>query len=295
MAPTTRTARHASAQSANTFSAVESVASNGRMMVARIGAALTACWLIIRAPVLVIGSVGSVVALVVLFGFSNIFRVERVVLSGQTQLQQSELNQVLHDRLVKPRWWQAPSRSVLGWTQASVAQAVEQVHPELASLRLERRLPNVIVVHVEDRVPAAIWRTSNGLFFVDQQGYACCEATLSDWADATVPRVTDRSARAVSVNTSVTKDRHMEALHAVEDGIAQNVPVITVDRYEFPAAQAEELHVITQEGVKILFSLGFPIEDQIQKLRVTMAQEVGDRFASLEYIDLRVSEYAYYR
>ena len=252
-------------------------------------------WQFIRRPVLLIGSFGSVTAVIVLLGFSSLFRVEQIVLDGDTSIQQHQLTQLFADRLDQPAWWQAPSRSILSWRNAAVAQAVTEAYPSIAHVQIERKYPNVLVVHVEDREPQAIWRSGDALLFVDEYGFACCAATLGDWARGDIPRISDRSARAVSERTQVTQARHIAYVQAVQDAFHEQLPTLVIDRYEFPAARAEEVHLITQEGVRVMLSLTEPAHEQVNKLRIAIAQDIRDRFHTLEYIDLRVAEYVYYR
>ena len=53
-------------------------------------------------------------------------------------------------------------------------------HPWVAAVRVERRLPGTIEVHVTEHKPVAVLAFDDGLFYVDEHGTAFARATSSD-------------------------------------------------------------------------------------------------------------------
>ena len=67
---------------------------------------------------------------------------------------------------------QLSGQSVFALDPAVIQNDIQEAFPEFSEARVFINLPNRVLIKVEERVPILIWESSEGDYWVDQEGYA---------------------------------------------------------------------------------------------------------------------------
>ena len=225
--------------------------------------------------------------------FSSFFRVERVVLRGQHRMSQTELR-LATAPLLERTVLGVPLNNMFLLSDTALEEAVREANPRVSDVVITRKYPNVIAFDVAERNIAAVWVSGDQIVFLDAQGRVCCDASVDALLEEQVPQLIDLSVRRVAVGDEATLPRHLNYANQLQDLFDRTLPM-QIARFELPSAKGPEIHVITAEGVKLLFSLELPAEQQVKIFETVFREEIQDQYESLQYVDLRVDGYAYYQ
>lgn len=134
-----------------------------------------------------------------------------LILVAITYLIQSPQFRVEHVVLTRAGEYERVSGTTLQSVASVVGQSIftvssSNVAAQVASLpgvrraRVITRLPNIVEIEVEERLPIVVWRTFTGDLLVDDQGFVVSTAvTPSESGDGSLPIVVDTSGLVVGV------------------------------------------------------------------------------------------------
>ncbi len=177
-----------------------------------------------------------------------------------------------------------------------VSKATEQLKglPEITDAKIERHLPDTLVVRVTPRVPKAWIRCKasgisevrkTGGMLVDQDGvtYQCPESQIGSAARLPVIDLSDEDAEKPAAGKRITQpelERALALLKAASDADAQATLWIDTIRQ----VNKWSLELVTREGTTAVFSLG-DHSRQIENLRAALAH-AGSRGYVIDTINL---------
>ena len=177
-----------------------------------------------------------------------------------------------------------------------VSKATEQLKglPEITDAKIERHLPDTLVVRVTPRVPKAWIRCKalgisevrkTGGMLVDQDGvaYQCPESQIGSAARLPVIDLSDEDAEKPAAGKCITQpelERALALLKAASDADAQATLWIDTIRQ----VNKWSLELVTREGTTAVFSLG-DHSRQIENLRAALAH-AGSRGYVIDTINL---------
>lgn len=224
---------------------------------------------------------------------SPFFRVERVVLHSAVAVPDAQLHAAIAPVLSR-QFFGLPGDNIFLVPERDLETALIQSDPRVAAVHVTKKYPTILAFDVTERHIAAVWLSGRQAYFLDDAGVACCEASLDALLAQDLPRLVDLSLHPVEVGKETTLPRNIQYATQLSDVFRRSLPM-QIARFELPSAKAEEIHIVTSEGVQILFSLSRPVDVQMEKLQRVLREEIKDRYSSLQYIDLRVEGYAYYK
>ena len=225
--------------------------------------------------------------------FSSFFRVERVVLRGNPNITKAELNAAIRP-ITERKFLGVPLNGIFLVSSGELEDALHGAYPQLSDVSVTKKYPSVVAFDVAERNLAAIWQTGDRIVFLDARGVVCCDADVDALLEQDVPRVVDQSVRDIEVGQEATLPRHLNYVGQLTELFDRQLPM-QIARFELPSARGEEVHVVTAEGVRLMFSLNTPAESQVSKFKSVLREEIKDSYPSLQYVDLRVEDYVYYK
>ncbi|MBI2865048.1 MAG: FtsQ-type POTRA domain-containing protein [Chloroflexi bacterium] len=209
-----------------------------------------------------------------LFYISPIFRVSQITVVGAVGLPADKVAQAAD----------VEGQNILAVDRDEVAKAVGQM-PLVKSARVARKLPNELVITIEERQPWAVWQVSDAKYTIDDEGLVIGTApvpgliTIVDTVGNSIKLGSRVEPKAVELARSLTQilPREMGALPK---------------RFEF--APDTGLAVATDKGWQARFGDLEDLGYEVATLKAIAAAAV-ERKARLEFVDLRFSGRPYYR
>ena len=252
-------------------------------------------------------------AVVVIFGVvlfavwiierSPVFHIDRFVVTGNQAVASGDVVTLLQASMSRHR---TVLLSLLGmdnmlvWPK-SLAMSDIALVPQLADVTLEKNYTDhTLTATVSERVPFAIWcempaADANGnpsgdesCFWFDKTGRLFERAFDTEGSE--IFAVHDYSRRGLAIGGNVLPDIFMPDMLSIMD--AARASGVIVKEIALNDLSLQEVDVSIYNGPSIYFSLRFSAEEELPVLQQLMAKP---NFSSLQYIDFRTENRAYYK
>lgn len=222
---------------------------------------------------------------------TSLLRVRALEVTGALRLDPAALESELQ-ALVAPR------NHMLLISPAAIAASLQERFPQLVAATVKRRFiafpprgradlfVNTILLEVAERRPLSIAACRERCFLFDREGYLFEEVPFS----STTPAVYDKRDVSYAVRVQAFTPAIAEALEALYSYVGKRglgMQHMEIADYEITA--------VTAEGWVAIFASDRPLAEQLRALDAVLDGEVGDRRATLEYVDLMIPNRAYYR
>ena len=168
--------------------------------------------------------------------------------------------------------------------QVDGAQVVEAVRavPGVKDARVTRRLPNQVIIVVEERLPAAVWRAGSTAVVVDEDGYVLDLPVMGG-----MPAINHLDGSAgLGVGDRVDGDAVRLAAELI--GRLPSATGQRAARFEYSSGG---LDVVTDRGLRVRFGDGQNVEYKLELWRSIAEQARKDKLSPSE-IDLRFGQWA---
>lgn len=168
--------------------------------------------------------------------------------------------------------------------------------PQLATVQVLRQLPGRVELHLQQKVPVAYLNAGGRHYALDNTGRAIAEVSAEEARTAQLPVIRDElTTITIRPGDAVVRDQVIALLHEIVVLLPERLSV-NVAELILPAIGAEEIHVQTDAGWRLLLDTRRPLADQLAALEKVAAEQLAeDALGRLEYLDLRVPGKVYYR
>jgi cell division protein FtsQ len=161
------------------------------------------------------------------------------------------------------------------------AEAAAEAVPGVKRARVQRSLPNRVRVTIEERVPAAVWRTAGADLVVDDDGVVLDAPVMGG-----LPAIHHLDGGHPSVSERVDGDAVRLATN-----LAVLVPAAGQRIARFEYTDAGGLDVVTDRGLRVRFGDGHDVAYKLDLWRA-IAEQAGRDKAPHSEIDLRFGRWA---
>lgn len=234
---------------------------------------------------------------------SPLFHIDRFVITGNQVVASSDIMALLQsDAAAHRTFWSSllGMRNLLIWPNAIATSEAASI-PEVASISLEKDYGNhTLVASVTERKPLAIWcemppndasgnpSGNESCFWFDDTGTLFARAF--DTAGPEIYAVHDYSGTGLSINGKILPDAFVGNMVSILDALRQSG--IVVKEIALNNLALQEIDVTTYNGPTLYFSLRFSALEDLPVLQDFMAKP---NFDSLQYVDFRTENRAYYK
>lgn len=233
-------------------------------------------------------------AIYILF-YSPFFKVENVIVSGGVSISEEDIQSVVNEKVLSQRSLLLFSaQNIFMLPSEKAEREILGAFPSMYHVDVVKDFPNVLRVEVSERESKFIWQVESGNYLIADDGIAIGDASQIHIESKEKPLIRSERNNPVELGQAVTNLRIIRFVEILEEKFQQKTEII-VDAYVLPSAQAGEIHIISESGVKIMFNLESSADDQIENLVLLIDQELNGSVAGLEYIDMRVGSWIYYK
>ena len=230
---------------------------------------------------------------------SPVFSVTSIEITGNSTVATDDIRLLLYSRLLAGPWRGLKAllgfRNMLIWPPGfSGADLI--FLPPLKSLSIKKDYRNHrVLVAVLERKPEGIWclmpkneLETQSCFWFDDEGVVFKKALNT--SGSLIRIVHDYSQSKLGLNSKVLGGGFMPSLLSVFRVLESSG--LGVKEIRLNDISLQELEVSTYDGPKIYFSLRFPADNNLAVLQSLMPKS---GFKTLEYVDFRVENRAYYK
>lgn len=248
-----------------------------------------------------------VILLIILLGgaiylifYSPYFAIRQVEISGLQKIDYNEFRGVMDRQIASRRFLIFPQNNIFIFDEKSVEKEINERYA-LNYLKIEKRLPGVIRISMEEKMPALIWKTTEKFYLVGGDGVIIREIQeeevpgyQANETGTNMALVFDKSNEITAVKEQIISGEKAEAVVNLQNNLARATGLQIVN---FAMANREGLMIkgLTSEGWQIYFSPIDDLNEQIQKLNVFLKEKNQEDRRGLQYVDLRFEDRVYYK
>ena len=221
--------------------------------------------------------------LIVLIGYitiySDVFKIKDIVVSGNLTVDSQRIIELI------------PKDSNLFFTDSSkIEQKIMTNIPEINSLKIYKGLPNAIKIGIQENIPALLWISNGEEYLISDQGLAYKKVTNDSSQYNDLPRITDNKNISYNVPHRIVTSNYVSFIQYIFKNIYSETN-IEPDTFYINETTVD-LFLKTKSGIYIKFdSLRSPSQ-QLKNLKMVIMEK---RPEILEYVDLRINGWAYFK
>src|SRR3989344_1090892 len=199
-------------------------------------------------------------------------------------------------RLGAKRFYLIPKNHILILTQNRLLSELRENLPNVRKITSYRRiLPDSIALTVEMREPLYIWQSGRNYYLLDQDGVIF--EKISDYMPDSFRQIviSDGTAENLAVGQDLGITESLNFLEELRNLWLKEIRDIEVVGVELPGRKSPDIFVKTSIGFRAYFDVKRSASVQLTNLKLLLYQEIPpETYTGLSYIDLRLSNIAYY-
>jgi len=247
--------------------------------------------------ILLIAFIG--VSVYVLF-FSSFLQITNVVVQGTNEISSGDIGQVVNNQLSGTYFKAVPKNNFILFSNRRAENAIKQQFKKVASVTITKKFPDTLNVSITERQSLLVWCSGdNNCFLIDGSGIAYVTADFNspEVMENHLVKLTDTGGKAVAIGDKVLDGDFLAYVSQIRDTLKNATQIDITDEYSTPAAVSQEADVVTPGGMRLQFSMSYPLANAVKNLKLFLdkqnfPQPLEDQ---LEYIDLRSENKIFYK
>jgi len=219
--------------------------------------------------------------------FSEIFQVEKIIVTGEKKVSKIDLELLVKEKLEKETFF-LKTRSIFLVNLNEIKENILNSFPNISEVEISRGFPDTLNIVVVERFGLTIWCQGGQCFLLDGEGVIFEEIFDTDPKSFQIKNLTQ--ALELKLGDKVIEKEKLNQILDIESKLRDNlkIPVTAVT-----LVSEERLNIETSEGWEIYFNPERDIEWQLTKLRAVLEEEIlPENRKNLEYIELRFGNFA---
>lgn len=231
---------------------------------------------------------GLVLALY-LIGYSDLFKIREVTISGTDLIDAHEIRGVVDDQLARWRWWLVPQKSALWFNTGELRDRLEHTY-SLSHLSIDKGWRS-LTIDLEEKIAFVIVYNQRNFYFVDETGNSISEIPTERIADYWYRfPIVNIGSRDVTIGEHMMNSALVTSILRLHQ-LTQEHQIIA-QGYELNGV--EDVTLVTRQGWRAYFSSVGDLERSFENMQIVLQEKVTDRNA-LNYIDVRFGDKIYFK
>jgi len=215
------------------------------------------------------------------------FDVKEIIISGNKEVKKEEIENLVKEQ-IQTDFKFSKSKNINLIKLNEVDKILLENFPQIAGVSSKKELPDAIIIEIEERKPAVIFKQNNNWFFADKEGIIFRQIN-DEVATQTAGQIT------IIQNSLLTKDLKLGERMAEKEIISQIIDLepklkedLKIPLEELTIVSEERLSAKTSTGWEIYFNLKGDLNWQISKLKAVLENRIPpEKRGNIDYIDLR--------
>ena len=227
--------------------------------------------------------------------FKYAFLVREIILVDGDSSNPEEIYTVLR-KLEEEKIYLVPKNHILFLNKENVQKTIQKDQPQIKEITLFKRIfPNKLEFSVVRREPKYVWQSRDKYFLLDQEGVVFQELFNYDPAVYSETVISDQTGFKVNFGEDLGVSQTLDFIEKIKNDWAQVVPQTPYIGFAVPGRRSPDIFVRTGYGFQVYFDLERSATAQLENLNLVLSQEINQAtFSGLSYVDLRLSNVAYY-
>ncbi len=248
---------------------------------------------IIRYAIMIIALLLITLLIYFLF-FSYYFRVKKINLVDAKEVSENQIKQSFDDFKKNRRFLIFPADNIFIMDKEKLKRKILDDNYYLEDLEIEKKLVDVIKIKLKEKVISAAWVSGSNLYYIDNYGKICCEASIDGIVEREMPAIYDLENKETKFNEEVVTQNFIGFLKELNEKFPQQIKV-EVKKYWVPSILSREVHLETDTDFMVLLSVDRSVDAQLNDLNIVIQEQLKNNLNNVEYIDLRVENWVYYK
>lgn len=248
---------------------------------------------IIRNAIMIIAGILIILLIYFLF-FSNYFTVKEINLVDAQEVSEDQIRESFNEFKQKRRFLIFPAENIFLMDEERLRRIILENNFYLEDLDIEKKLIDVIKVKVKEKVISAAWVSGSNLYYIDNYGNICCDASIDGIVERELPAIYDLENKEINPNDEVVTQNFIGFLKELNDKFPEQINV-SVKKYWVPSILSREVHLETDDGFRVYMSVDRSVESQLNDFNIVIQEQLKNNLSYVEYIDLRVENWVYYK
>ena len=220
--------------------------------------------------------------------FSSIFQIKDIKISGNQKIQTQDIENLIKEK-IKQKLLFFPTKSIFLIKSNEIVESLLEKFLKIDKVNLKRRLPESLIVEIQERLPLGVWCQGENCFYIDKEGIIFEENP---------PKVefiikSEESIAQGFLGEKVIEKVLLESIFEIQRKLKES---LKINIEEIIILEKEKINAKTSEGWEIYFNPTGDINWQLTKLSLVLEKEIPpERRKDLEYIDLRFGNFAPYK
>ena len=225
--------------------------------------------------------------------FSSYFKVTHIQISGYKTISSHDIEKIVSDYLGSSKLFGSLGdhpKSIFSVNTHKISQDIKNSFPVVKSVTVQKKLPNVVAVSVDERDTFGVFcQQDNTCFTVDKSGVIYQQ--LQSVPDGNIVISNDSKDQNYSLGGSVAREDEISMISSINDNLNNNFQIKVVK-----ATVGNPLVVTTSEGWQAYFDPTQDIYLQITEMNYLLSDQITDKKRqNLQYIYLQYKGKAYYK
>lgn len=244
----------------------------------------------IKGKIVLIGIAIGIVGILYFLFMSPFFAIKNVIIDHEGIVKNEEIEKVYNEYdagFFKNNALLLPSQKI--------KKEIMQKVPAISSVVIEKEFPDIIKIKAVEKTPKIILQQNDKKVVVSGEGEAIFMIEQDTENIPNVPTVMVKQQKDIAIGDAVTSPKIIKFVEVLQSEFPLKTS-FEIDHFEVPTLFANEVHIITKAGFKVMLTINHSVESQLINLVSVIQQEIGvENVQNKEYIDLRVGNWVYYK
>jgi cell division septal protein FtsQ len=240
-------------------------------------------------------AIGILAILLVYFlFFSNYFKIKNINLVDATEVNEEQIHNSFEKFKEKRRFLIFPAENIFLMDEERLRRIILDDNLYVEDVNIEKKLIDVIKVRVKEKVISAVWVSGSNLYYIDNYGKICCNATIDEIVERGLPAIYDLENKEINPGDEVVTQNFIGFLKELNSKFPEQIN-ISVKKYWVPSILSREVHLETDNGFRVRLNVDRSVESQLNDLKIVIQEQLKNNLDNVDYIDLRVENWVYYK
>ena len=217
--------------------------------------------------------------------FSQIFQIKEIRVFGNKKVTEKALQDLVNSKVERRIF--LPTKSIFLLNQKAIEKALLNEFPQVAKANLKRKLPNILILEIKERVGLAVFCQSDlSCFEIDKEGIAF---EPSEKENGLV--IFSGKDEKIFLGKKVIQKEDLKSILEIQRQLKELE--IEIEKFFL---EDKKLTAKTTANFEIYFDLGGNVRDQLFNLREVWKEKIlPENRGELEYIDLRFGNRVFFK
>ncbi len=223
--------------------------------------------------------------------FSPLFFINKVKIQGSEEYNQDFIKKTVSDQLNTKLYFILPQNNILIFSKKEFYKSFEN-NPYLKEISLKKKLFHTLAIDYQIRQPEFLIFNKSIYWLVDREGYVL---SVLDKANSFIgPKIFDPNHVFKVADRINYKDNLNKYKLVWDDFVYKYKGKGILPKQINLSADMTKFDLITNKNWKIMFSTDYDVEKQLNVLYELLTKKI-ENYNDLNYIDLRIENWVYYK